>query len=290
MEQQIEQLQVEIEHFQAQITKLQSELSDLSKPQSLPQSDSPDAIASAIRQAAQQTIERQPMIRGLQDAITELTARVNQKQAELNQLEQQQEAEQRRLRLEQGRAEVRAKIADIDDLARQMKAKFLQLKELEQQYGPDYRAQLTRSPFSGNRIDPLIAFHNLSLPELVEKNGAFVMQCRPVDMWAQEKLQQRGQWALNLSRIQTNAEQEVAAQRQRQAAERNAEERQRLENLLSVKQSELQSTQGTRLEWERQISRGVRLDTSRMNGYIHTLETEIQKIQSQLDGLKAEVA
>ena len=82
--QQIDDLKQEIKSFEAEITKLEQELTVVGGfTMQLATSNAPSEIAKSIRTEAQQVLERQPAIKGLRDAIAELTSRLNQKQSQL---------------------------------------------------------------------------------------------------------------------------------------------------------------------------------------------------------------
>lgn len=268
MEHEIEQLRLEITAYEDELGKLQNELSELSKHKA----------------QAQQTVEQRPVIQGLQNAIAELDSRLKSKQRQLSELERQREVRLRRQRLEEGRAAVRAKIADIQKRCGQLKSEYLELKQLELRFGSDFRLELNRSYGGLNEIDALVMFRGLTLPELkeVKQTGNFALTCSFFDPWAEERLQERAAQTARLSQIQAQTKAQVAADQQQRAAQKQRQEQERLENLLKIKQSELKEALSTQAEWKSQAKRGVALDFSRINGYIAGLEAEIEKVHAQL--------
>ncbi len=277
------ELRSQISDYEIELGKLQSELKQLtqSKPDLQPNS-SPGAIASAIRQSAKDTAEKQLLVRGIQDAIAELTSALEWRQEQLAQLEKEQIRESRLERIEQGREKVRAQISEVENAAENLKTLFMNLRFLAAEYSEDFST--VYPPTAGGitlNTAYLLNYGALSIPKLVEENGRFVLTCVRFDPFQAEKdrhLQEvrerdakiHREGAQMLARLQ---QEKIQQERHRQRENLTLQmegKRQHLENLYAHKRK-LTSWGGTNFDV--------------VNGSIGELIQQIRQIEAEIGEL-----
>lgn len=279
--QQIEALRQEIQSYEDEIRKLQQELAAAGgRTLELATSADPSSIATAVREQAQQVIEQQPVLKGLKDAIAELSSRLQQKKAQLQELETAELKRQQLQRVEEGRAKLREKFTDVERVAEALKNLFFELKTLAREYEADF-SQI-HPPSSGQRQlnrAALLNYEALLLPQIAEVGDRFVLGSKAIDIFEAEKKafqQQRLEQSLVRRR---NHEQQMTEIRERQAALQAQEEKKQLQAKLSAKQSELKGITARRAEFK---SWGGSMNLSGFDHAIAELEKEIASLEESV--------
>lgn len=276
--QQIDDLRSEIKAFEDEIGKLEQELGVVGgRTLQLATSTDPSAIATAVREQAQQVVERQPILKGIRDAIAELTSHLVQKQAQLDQLAAQQLKEDRVKRIEEGRSRLRAKFSDIETAAQSLQNLYCDLKAIALEYETDF-AQVY-PPSSGHKQlnrAALLNYELLWLPQLTEESDRFILHSKVVDIFEEEKRLLKQQRLENSLAWRQNHEQQMAEIKQRELDEQLRIEKLERAALLKLKTSELEKFKLARAE------RLAGLKTARVGDFddaIASLEVEILSLQ-----------
>lgn len=283
MQQRIDELKNEIQSYELEIAKLQQELAAAGgRTVELATSTEPSAIATAIRTEAVRIVEQQPILRGIQDAIAQLTSRLTQKKSQLQQLETAELKQQRLQRVEQGKSELRAKFSDIEKVAESLKNLFLELKEIALKYEKDF-AEI-HPPSSGHRQlnrAGLLNYEVLWLPQITEVDDRFILSSKVVDLFEAEKKAVQQQ-RLEASRRSRQSHQEMIAEiQQRERQQREQVEAQEREQVLGLKHKQLAEAKKARRD------RLVGLPNANVTYFddiIAALETEIVSLQESQDG------
>ncbi len=276
-------LQSQIELYESEISKLQSELQQLTQPKADPQLDSPGAIASAIRQSVKDTVERQQLVQGIEEAIAELTSALEWRQEQLAQLEKQQIRESRLERIEQGRQKIRAQFDEVEKAAENLKTLFMNLRFLAGEYGEDFSA--IHPPSSGTvalNTSYLLNFGALSIPKLVEENERFHLSCIPFDPFQAEKDKHWQEVRQKEAKIHREGAELVARLRLEKQQQEQRQQRENLTLQLEQKKNDLESLSVRRNEFVSWRG-GVNLDA--ITSSIRNLVEEIRQIESEIDAL-----
>jgi len=280
--QQIDDLRLEIESFEAEISSLQKELALVGgKTLELATSEnSANAISKSIRSEAQRVIEQQPVLQGIRNAIAELNSRLQPKKLQLGELEAQELRQCRIERIEQGRSKLRAKFGDVEEAAESLKNLFFELKAIALEYEKDF-AEIN-PPGSGNIVlntASLLNYEAIALPKLVERDGRFILGSEFIDLFKiekeslrQERLQQSLAWRHN------HDEQVAQAQREKAEARSQTEQRER-SALLKAKQIELVEIKVARAN---RLSSLKTADVGGFDSAIAKLEAEIENLQKAM--------
>ncbi|MBD1932126.1 MULTISPECIES: hypothetical protein [Cyanophyceae] len=160
----MEPLQAEIDAIRSQLEALKQERESLKVDPVLPSYDSPEAIVEAYRRHARETSQMSAEIKGIDDAIAALEAKLKQlvgqplellqRQRKQNSLEQQLDEDKQRA---QGHAE------RINDLAAELAEEVQALKAIADEISTDYW-QLHGKPF-------ITGFSRVTVPH-VRSDGA----------------------------------------------------------------------------------------------------------------------
>jgi predicted RNase H-like nuclease (RuvC/YqgF family) len=218
--QKIDALRREIESFEAEISSLQKELARVGgKTLELATSEnSASAISKSIRQEAEQIVERQPVLRGIKDAIAELTSRLNEKQSQFEQLQSELEKQERVKRVEIAKQQLREHIEKVDDIASLLESEYLLLKTIYKESNADFKALGSAEPGSyAYGMNQLINFEFLRLPVLHEKDGSFILSSRVFDLFGSEQKARQQEQAAQSRAYREDREREWAQIKQREA-------------------------------------------------------------------------
>ena len=127
----MQQIQVEIEAIRDRIQALQQERASLGGENVvLPEDDSPQAIASAYRRHARETAQLAAEVKGIDDAISALTDRLNRKEAELTALQMSSKQQSIEQQVEAGRQRAKVHADRINEIAAELAAEVRSLKLL----------------------------------------------------------------------------------------------------------------------------------------------------------------
>ncbi len=249
--QKINGLRQEIESFEVEIGKLQQELAAVGgRTLQLASGDSnATAISKAIRSEAQRVIEQQPIIQGLRNAIAELNSRLQPKKAQLQELEKELLKQHRIERIEEGRAKLRAKFADVEQAAESLKNLFFELKAIAQEYKADFVE--INPPTSGGSVlnrNSLLNYEVLALPTITEENQRFILNSRFINLFEAERKAIEMQRLEQSQAYSENHKQQLAQAQQRRVDEKMRVERQERSELLLTKRAELVEWQTARIE------------------------------------------
>jgi hypothetical protein len=279
--QQIDVLQLEIKSFEIEIQKLNQELTEVGGfTLRLASSNAPSEIAKSIRTEAQQVLERQPVIKGLRDAIAELTSRLEQKQSELEKLEKEQQKQSRKKRIEQGKSLLCSKSADVEQAAESLKNLFLELKSLAREYEGDFNQ--INPPTSSRQIlntASLLNFGMLTTPTLTQNDGRFLLSSQAFDVFESKKEALRRE-RVEVSRISKEYNDQMMLElRRRENDEKMRVDREYKTSLLISKRQELKDFLAARAD------RLLSLKTANVddfNNAIASLEVEIESLQKPM--------
>jgi DNA-binding protein H-NS len=277
--QKIDDLQLEIKSFESEIANLQAELAAAGGVSlRLASGESANNISLSIRAEAIRLIETQPVIRGLRDAIAELTSHLNQKQIQVQELEKQQQQQDRLKRVEQAKQKLRQHIEKVDNIASLLQSEFLLLKAIYQESNADFKALGSAEPGSyAYGMNQLIHFEFLRLPVLHEKDGSFILSSRVFDLFGPEQKAKQEEQAARSRVYRENHERETAEIKQRELEEKLRTEREYRASLLVTKQQELKDFKSARTD------RLASLKTADVGGFdsaIASLEAEITALEA----------
>lgn len=273
----IDELRQEIKAFESEIANLQAELAAVGGlTLKLASSESASDISSSVRGEAVRVIERQPILKGIKDAIAELNSRLQPKKVQLGELEKQKAQQHQLERIEEGRAKLRAKFADVEEAAESLKNLFFELKAIALEYEKDF-AEIN-PPGSGNIVlntASLLNYEAIALPQLVEKGGRFILGSKYIDLFEVEKealkrqrLEQSQAWRQN------HDEQIAQAQRERAEAQMLVARKER-ESFIDQKQEQLKTLINQRA-WS--LHGQAITNPSQFDGAITKLEAEIENL------------
>lgn len=155
----MQQIQVEIAAIRAQIQTLQQERAALGVDNVvLPEDDSPEAIAAAYRRHARDSSQLAAEVKGIDDAISALTAHLNLKQAELASLQTASKQQSIEQQVEVGRQQAKFHADRINELAAELAQEVRELKAIADQLSPKYW-QVYYKPF-------ITGFQTISVPHV----------------------------------------------------------------------------------------------------------------------------
>lgn len=276
--QQIDDLKQEIQSFEAEIAKLQQELTVVGGfTMQLATSNAPSEIAKSIRADAQQVLERQPAIKGLRDAIAELTSRLNQKQSQLQELEVVKLKKHRQDRIIEGQSRLRAKFSDVEAVAQSLQNLYFDLKAIALEYEPDF-AQIhppTPGGIALNR-NSLLNIEPLTIPHFAEEKDRFVLSNKFFDLFSAERELLQKQREEAGRRSKQNHEDMLAQIKQRELDKQRAIEEKERQLLLPIKRSQLAEYKDAR----RNTLAGLKTaNVSDFDDAIASLEVEIESLQ-----------
>ncbi|MEG4421715.1 hypothetical protein QUA70_24470 [Microcoleus sp. LAD1_D5] len=131
----MDKLQTDIEAIYSQIEELRLERQQLSIADVVPAGDSPQAIADAYRRHARETAQVSAEVKGIDDAITALSAQLSQKQQQSVKLQRITPMEEQ---VEEGRVLAHGHAERINELAAELAAEVKGLKAIADQISPSY--------------------------------------------------------------------------------------------------------------------------------------------------------
>lgn len=290
MERQIEQLSQEIQAFQTELEKLQLELNSVRAIAPEPKSNHPSDISQAYRSAAVATVEKLADVRGVEEAIDALTIQINQRQQQLKELQTVAQKQERLRRVEEARYKLRSEIKRIDDLSAALESAYFDLKSIYNESNADFKALSDTLPQDYSwHLEQLIHFHFLQVPTLVESSGSFTLSCRTVDILKAERDAQQRAQAQSARENKLAMDAQIAAYQQQKTLDKRRNERERIEEILSVKMIELNEAEARRARDMEQVARGVRLNLSGLDAFIASTNVEIEQLQKDLDAVEKNV-
>lgn len=276
-------LRSQIEDYEIELGKLQSELKQLTQPKIDPQPDSPGAIASAIRQNAKDTAEKQLLVRGIEEAIAELTNALEWRQEQLAQLEKEQIRESRLLRVEEGREKIHAQISEVENAAENLKNLFMNLRFIAGQYGEDFSK--IYPPSSGSitlNTAYLLNYGPLSIPKLTEENGLFNLSCVRFDPFQAERERHLQEVRERDAKIHRQGAEMLARLQREKKQQEHRQQREKLTLEMQRKKSDLEIIYARRNELS---SWGGNVNLDAINGSTRALVQEIRQIEAEIDEL-----
>jgi hypothetical protein len=278
---QIDDLRAEIKSFEDEIASLQAELTAVGGfTMQLASSNAPSEIAKSIRTEAQQVLERQPAIKGLRDAITELTSRLQQKRLELQELEAVELKRETKRRVEEGRSRLHSKFSDVEKMAESLQNLYFDLKAIALEYEKDF-AQI-HPPSSGHKQlnrAALLNYELLWLPQLTEESDRFILHSKVIDIFEAERKAIERERLENSLAWRQNHQQQMAENKQRELDKQLRIEREDAISSLKVKTSELEKFKKARAD------RLTGLKTARtgdLDDAIAKLEEEIEDLEKPM--------
>lgn len=290
MERQIEQLNQEIQAFQTELGKLKAELNSAKVIAPEPKSNRPSDISAAFRSAAVATAEKVADVRGVEEAIDALTIQINQRQQQLKELQTASQKQERLRRVEEARYKLRSEIKRIDDLSAALESAFFDLKSIYNESNADFKALSGTLPSEYTwHLEQLIHFHFLQVPTLIENNGSFTLSCRTVDILKAERDAEERMKAQSARENKLAMDAQIAAYQQQKTLDKRRNERERIEEILSVKTTELNEAEARRARDMEQIAKGVKLNISALNDFIGLTNVEIEQLQKDLDAVEKNV-
>ena len=149
----MDRLQADIEAICSQIEALRRERQQISIAAAAPIGDSPQAIADAYRRHARETAQVSAEVKGIDDAIAALSAKLSQKQQQSGNLQKMSSMEQQ---VEEGRTLARGHAERINVLAAELASEVKGLKAIADQISPSYW-QVYYKPF-------ITGFKSISVP------------------------------------------------------------------------------------------------------------------------------
>lgn len=241
------------------------------------------SFTKEVKSASQTIATHQPQIEMLEQAIANLQSQLPAKNAALAELQKQEVRQARLKRLDEGRVLLREKISQIEELAQTLADTYLELKRIQMEHDVDFKA--IYPPSLGSQVlgrHSLVNFHGLMIPKLFEEVGLFIATSIPFDVFAQErKVQQQAEakkWATQIANAET-----ATQQHRRERAKLTLETRRaNLENLIRMKQEELEAVKQKRAQW---LDFGGTNTADRFDAAIHSVQVEINSIQTELDAL-----
>jgi AraC-like DNA-binding protein len=286
MENQIKQLREEVAEYRSELQKLKNELSAAKAITPQPKSDRPTDISAAFRSAAVATAEKVADVLGVEESIAVLTTQMNQRQQQLEELQKQYQKQLRLGRVEEARQKIREQIQRIDDIAFQAESAYLNLKTLYKEVEGDFKSLSQNPPGSlAARLENLVNFNFLQVPTLVEQNNSFTLIGRQIDLFKPERDAEQRAQAQSARESKEALDAMILASQQRKIVEKQQYERERIQELLSVKTIELHEAEARRALDMEQIARGVRLNISALIDFIKLTNVEIQQLQKDLDAV-----
>lgn len=287
MENKIEQFKQEIQDYEIELKKLRSELNSFNAVAPQPESSRPGDIAKAFRSAAIATAERVADIQGLKSAIAALEGQLAQKRSQLQNLQQRQQHQQRLDRIQTGKATAKSVGAEINDLVSQLESKINELKAVCYEYEPDHRVLNSKPDFGIYWRPPeFIVFGQLVVPVFLENQGQLTLSTRPIDLFKPEKESQQRAQAERAREGKLAMDAQIAASQQQKIAKKRQDERERIQEILSVKTTELDEAEALRAKHMEQIARGARLNLDRIDAFIESTNVEIKQLQNELDAVE----
>ncbi len=282
--QKIDELRQEIKAFSDEIEKLQAELATIGrKTLQLASGESASDISSSVRGEAIRIIEQQPVIQGLKNAIAELTSRLVQKKAQLQELETAELKRETTRRAREGQSRLRAKFSDVETAAQSLQNLFFELKAIALEYEADF-AQI-HPPTSGHKQlnrAALLNYEVLALPTITEENQRFILNSRFINLFEAERKAIERQRLEQSQTWRQNHQQQMAEIKQRELDEQLRIEEKERQSLLKSKRSQLTEYEDARR------NRLASLATANVSGFddaIAQLEEDIKKLQeSSQDG------
>ncbi len=277
------ELQSQIKDFEFELSKLHLELKQLTHPKADPQLDSPGAIASAIRQSAKDTAEKQLVIRGIEDAIAELTSALQWRQQQLAALEKEQIREFRNRRVQEGREKIRAQIDEVENAAENLKTLFMHLRLLAAEYAEDFSAiyPATSGEITLNTAY-LLNYGVLSIPKLTEESGRFNLSCIRFDPFQAEKDRHLQEVREKDAKIHREGAQTLVRLQLEKKQQEQRQQREKMTLQMEQKKSDLESLYMRRKELN---SWGGNVNLDAINNSIGSLIKEIREIESEIHAL-----
>lgn len=280
--------------LQNELAAIKNEIAELEQQETKLVNDVPSVVYEGNPQrfgieaktAAKAMTLQQPQLIFVRDAIAQLQGQLKNKVAALAQLEKEQQHQARLQRLGEGRAVLREKISQVEELAESLTTAYMELKQLQQHYDLDF--QHVNPPSVGSRIlgrDCLVNFHQVTIPRLFEEGGVFIATSIQFDPYvAERQAQQQAEavkWAAQISNAETTRNK---GEEDRRLARINLE-LEDLERQLAVKTEELGVAQATKEQWQ-QDKGSVNFD--KINGYLARLNFEVSEIEAKMSALKEE--
>lgn len=151
----IQSLQQQIEAIQTQIEVLKQERQRISIEKVEPENDSPEAIADAYRRQARQMAQQSAELKGIDDAIVALEAKLQLKQ---KQTQQGQRYNPMQEQVEEARIQARVHAERINQLAAELATEVKTLKAIADEVSPLYW-QVYYKPF-------ITGFRTISVPHV----------------------------------------------------------------------------------------------------------------------------
>lgn len=155
----MQQIQAEIEAIRSQIEALQQERASMKVDNViLPENSSPQAIAAAYRNHAQETAQISAQVKGIDDAIAALTTQLNQKQAQLAPSQNQQSQKSIQQQVEEGKQQAKVHAERVNQLAAELAEELRSLKAAADELSPQYW-QVYYKPF-------ITGFQTITVPHV----------------------------------------------------------------------------------------------------------------------------
>lgn len=277
--QKIDELRQEIKAFEDEIASLQQELTAISgirSPQASSES-SPLQVAQAVRQEVQKSVEQQPLLKGLRDAIAELTSRLVQKQSQLQELEAAELKKHRQGRITEGQVRLRSKFADVEVAAKSLQNLYFELKAIASEYEKDF-SQIN-PPTTGGTVlnrNSLLNYERLMLPTIKEENQRFILSSKAIDIFEEEKRLLKQQQLENSRFYRLERQRELAEISRQKADEEARIEQEDRQTLLKYKTSQLAEYKDAR---RNRLAGLATANASDFDDAIAQLEIEIAKLQ-----------
>lgn len=154
----MEPIQVEIEAIRTQIEALKEERAILKVDPVLPSYNTPEAIVEAYRRHARETAQISAEVKGIDDAIAALEAKLKEigRSQGLQQLLQRRTQNPLALQVEEGKQRAQDRAERINELAEELKQEVQALKAIADEISPSYW-QLYNRPF-------ITGFSKISVP------------------------------------------------------------------------------------------------------------------------------
>lgn len=275
----IDDLKQEIKSFENEIEKLQQELTAIggrTLELSLGASDA-ETISKSVRLAASQVVERQPVLKGLKDAIAELTSHLVQKQSQLQQLEAVELKQETKRRVEEGRSRLRSKFPDIETAAQSLQNLFFELKAIALEYEADF-AQIHPPTSGGTALNrnSLLNYEVLALPTITEENQRFILNSRFINLFEAERKAIERQRLENSQAYRLERQREQAEIKQRELDEQLKIEEKERQSLLKSKRLQLAEYKDAR---RNRLAGLATANVSDFDDAIAKLEAEIENLQ-----------
>jgi chromosome segregation ATPase len=154
----MQQIQAEIEAIRSQIEALQQERASLQVNNPSPEDESPQAIADMYRRHARETAQLSAEVKGIDDAISALATQLNQKQAQLEALQNKSPQKSLQQQVEEGRQRAKVHAERINQLAAELADELRSLKDAADELSPKYW-QVYYKPF-------ITGFQTISVPHV----------------------------------------------------------------------------------------------------------------------------